>query len=219
MKKGDIIIGLVLLSIGIFLSIEYTRNIFISFNARYKLIGGFLKFFVLASIGDLIGGRIKNKKWSIPLGFLKKAIIWGLIGMVIVLIFGIYSSGVTYLMLNEILPFDGSKLAHAFFVSLIMNLTFAPTMMAFHRITDKVIDLKTLKEYHNLASTVKSIDWSQFVSFVILITIPFFWIPAHTITFLLPEEYQVLFASILGICLGMILGISKRKSLKNNNAF
>ncbi|WP_321415721.1 Mpv17/PMP22 family protein [uncultured Desulfobacter sp.] len=44
-------------------------------------------------------------------------------------------------------------------------------------------------------------------------TLPFFWIPAHTITFLLPPDFQVLFAAILGIVLGIILavaGLSKK---------
>lgn len=42
----------------------------------------------------------------------------------------------------------------------------------------------------------------------------FFWIPAHTITFLLPPDYQVLFAALLGIALGTILAIAGMK--KNN---
>ncbi|MCX7905011.1 MAG: Mpv17/PMP22 family protein, partial [Caloramator sp.] len=50
-----------------------------------------------------------------------------------------------------------------------------------------------------------------FISFVVLKTIPFFWIPAHTITFLLPSEYRVLMASFLSIALGAILSLAKRK--------
>jgi hypothetical protein len=39
-------------------------------------------------------------------------------------------------------------------------------------------------------------------------TIPFFWIPAHTITFLLPADFRILFAAILGVALGIILAIA-----------
>jgi hypothetical protein len=39
-------------------------------------------------------------------------------------------------------------------------------------------------------------------------TIPLFWIPAHTITFLLDPDYQVLFAAFLGIMLGAILAVA-----------
>ena len=78
-----------------------------------------------------------------------------------------------------------------------MNLSFAPTMMAFHRITDTFIDLKVGNEGEKvtLGQVVKKIDWDGFVSFVLVKTIPIFWIPAHTITFLLPPEYRVLMAT------------------------
>jgi hypothetical protein len=42
-------------------------------------------------------------------------------------------------------------------------------------------------------------------------TIPFFWYPAHTVTFLLPSEQRVLFAALLGIALGVLLALSSKK--------
>jgi hypothetical protein len=42
-------------------------------------------------------------------------------------------------------------------------------------------------------------------------TIPLFWYPAHTITFLLPAEQRVLFAALLGIVLGVLLAVSTKK--------
>ena len=33
----------------------------------------------------------------------------------------------------------------------------------------------------------------------------FFWVPAHTVTFLLPPAFRVLFAALLGAVLGLIL--------------
>ena len=57
-------------------------------------------------------------------------------------------------------------------------------------------------------------NWSVQWNFVFKKTIPFFWIPAHTITFLLPVQYQVLFAAILGIVLGVLLAIASLKSEK-----
>ena len=55
------------------------------------------------------------------------------------------------------------------------------------------------------------IDWQGFIGFVVLKTVPFFWIPAHTVTFLLPPEYRVLVAASLSIALGAILAYAKRK--------
>ena len=43
-------------------------------------------------------------------------------------------------------------------------------------------------------------------------TIPFFWVPAHTITFMLPPEYQIVMAAYLSVALGIILGIMPKKS-------
>ena len=55
------------------------------------------------------------------------------------------------------------------------------------------------------------INWNVQWNFVFKKTIPFFWIPAHTITFLLPEDYQVAFAALLGIALGVILSFAAIK--------
>ncbi|MCK7530557.1 MAG: Mpv17/PMP22 family protein [Marinilabiliales bacterium] len=43
-------------------------------------------------------------------------------------------------------------------------------------------------------------------------TIPFFWIPAQTITFLLPPEFQILFAALLSTVLGVILACRSAKA-------
>jgi hypothetical protein len=48
--------------------------------------------------------------------------------------------------------------------------------------------------------------------FVFKKTIPLFWYPAHTLTFLLPAEYRILFAALLGIVLGVLLSVASLKS-------
>ncbi len=48
-----------------------------------------------------------------------------------------------------------------------------------------------------LKAVTDKIDWYGFMSFIVFKTIPLFWIPAHTITFLLPGEYRVLMAALL----------------------
>ncbi|MEL7566328.1 MAG: Mpv17/PMP22 family protein, partial [Dehalobacterium sp.] len=101
------------------------------------------------------------------------------------------------------------------FTSLIMNTTFGPVMMVFHRFTDTYIALKYSEKVglQGLDQVMKNIEWSKFFNFVILRTIPFFWIPAHTITFLVPPEYRVLLAAFLSIALGVILSFKKRNKL------
>lgn len=39
-----------------------------------------------------------------------------------------------------------------------------------------------------------------------------FWIPAHTGTFMLPPQYRIITAALLSIALGTILGTAKKLS-------
>lgn len=213
MKKKDLLWGLALFSVIIFLVNPSTHQIFIKYNAAHPYIAGFIKFALLATLGDLLAARIVNKNWKKPSGLFFRMIIWGFLGMVIVLIFSIFAQGVAAALKNGLLPGGSSALAFAFFTSAIMNLTFAPTMMAFHRFTDTYADLKFGEGSSSISTAVivDTIDWKGFVSFVLFKTVPLFWIPAHTITFLLPVEYRVLAAAFLSIALGAILSFAKRQ--------
>ena len=213
LKKGDFIWTAALIGIIAFLVYPDTNKMFIGFTTNYPYIAGFLKFAILATMGDLLAYRVVTSEWKIRKGFLFRAFIWGFLGVVIVLIFDIFRSGVPAAMENGLLPFAGNTLATAFFTSVIINLSFAPSMMGFHRITDTFADLRFIEKQKNLKlkTVVKKVDWDNFVSFVVFITIPGFWIPAHTITFSLPKEYQVLMAAFLSIALGAILSFAKAK--------
>ncbi len=209
--KKDHIISIIVLLITVLLIFVVTRDFFLSFATSYSLVAGFIKFFVLATIGDFIGLRIRINKWKKPDYIFAKAIVWGIIGVVIVLMFGIFSSGVEYLQSVDILPFEGSVIAFALFTSILINITFAPTMMAFHRISDTYLNMRVDNKEVSLKEVIDEIKWSQFFSFIVLKTIPLFWIPAQTITFLLPSEYRIIFAAMLGIFLGLILGLFKNE--------
>ena len=204
-KKNDKLVSLGVLLLTVIFVFVFTRNFFLSFVSDSPVLAGFMKFFFLASIGDFIGLRLKSGYWKIPKKILLKAIVWGLIGSVIVMIFGIFSNGIIYLQNTGILPFKDVLFVTAFLTSLFMNVIFAPTMMTFHRVTDTYLDGSG-----SIENAVKTIDWVSFYKVVLLKTIPFFWIPAHTITFLLPAEYQVIFAAILGIALGLLLSLFKK---------
>jgi hypothetical protein len=143
--------------------------------------------------------------------------------MAFVIAFDLFAGGVVSSMKKGLLPtISGNSfsanLLFAFFTSTFMNCIFGPTFMAFHRITDTFIDLgegKLNKIFKvKLSAVVKKIDWFGYVDFVVLKTIPLFWIPAHTITFMLSPEYRVLMAAFLSIALGGILAFSKRNTSK-----
>jgi hypothetical protein len=213
LKKGDFFWLVSLAAFIAILVVPATHKMFVRFTTEYAYMGGFIKFFILATMGELLAIRIVTREWNIPKGLPYRAFVWGFLGIVIVLIFNVFATGIAGALANGFLPGGNSKFAFAFFVSFTMNLSFAPTMMAFHRITDTFIDLKyeNKKGKVTLSDVVKRIDWDDFISFVLVKTIPIFWIPAHTITFLLPSEYRVLSAAFLSIALGAILAFAKKK--------
>ncbi len=215
MKKGTILTIMWILTIalcGAILVIPATREVFLSATKAHAYLMGFVKFGILATMGELLAIRIASGSWSAPKGLQWRSLIWGLIGMLITLIFQIFSGGVTFAMQGGYLPGGDNKFLFAFFVGAIMNLTFAPTFMAAHRFTDTWLDLH-YEGKHNIRiiDVTSKIDWNGFVSFVVIKTIPFFWIPAHTITFLLAPEYRVVAAAFLSIALGGILSFAKKK--------
>ncbi len=220
MKKGDLIWGGGLLAVIAFLTLPATHNIFVTNSANHPLIMAFIKFFVLGTMGEVLGGRIVAGDWKKPTGLFWRAVVWGFLGIIIAMAFTIFSTGVHALISKGLLPMltegsMGAKILTAFFISAFMNAIFAPPMMGFHKITDTYIDLADGKLGNmskvKLSEVVDAIDFQGLVGFVFFKTIPFFWIPAHTITFLLPPVYRVLMAAFLGIALGAILGFAKKK--------
>ncbi|MTI67916.1 MAG: Mpv17/PMP22 family protein [Firmicutes bacterium] len=216
MRKGDFIWGLLLLLFGFILIFPATHNVFISLTTNHPYLMGFVKLSILATMGELLAIRIGAGKWKKPSGIVYRAIIWGFFGMVFAIMFPLFAGGVNASIDAGLLPGKNSNLLFAFFTSALMNLTFAPTFMGFHRITDAYIDLSD-KENSNvtLKKALNNIDWEGFVSFVVIKTIPLFWIPAHTVTFLLPPEYRVLMAAFLSIALGAILASASKKKVNN----
>jgi hypothetical protein len=108
------------------------------------------------------------------------------------------------------------KFVVALAISVMMNTFFAPVFMTFHKITDTHIaenggSVKALFRPIDMRRHMMELNWDRQWSFIFKKTIPLFWYPAHTITFMLPGELRVLFAALLGVALGVILAIGARK--------
>lgn len=223
MKKQDFIWLLVIGVITSIFIIPFTRVRYETFNQQFPYLLGFLKTSVLAFMGELLASRIQNKRYFFGTGHVLKWFVWGLLGMIFVLIFKVYASGVMTAQTLGLLPSMSetsfiSSLLTAFLISLTMNLSFAPSFMILHRITDGFINQSEGKIKRifkvKLSKVIDLIDWQRFFHVIVLKSIPFFWIPAHTITFLLPENYRVLMAAYLSIALGIILSIKKSKKIE-----
>ena len=187
------------------------------------MVTSFLKFAVLATFGEVIGLRIRTGNYiQKGFGLIPRAIVWGVLGLTIKLAFVIFGAGtpafLSYLGLKDAATAMQSaltpmKVLVAFSISATMNIIYAPIMMTFHKITDTHIvnNGGTIAGFFRpikFGEIVTNLNWNVQWNFVFKKTIPFFWIPAHTITFLLPPEFQVLFAAILGIVLGVLLALA-----------
>lgn len=227
MKKSDFLFVLILLAFfAPFFISDKIYNFYNAFNAEHGMMMSFVKFAILATLGESIGLRIKTGHYNNKgFGLLPRAIVWGLLGITIKLAFVIFATGtpqfLKYLGVENAVEamksnFSNTKLLVAFSISLLMNVIYAPIMMTLHKITDTHIlshsgKVSSLFERIPFAKILKELNWDVQWNFVFKKTIPFFWIPAHTITFLLPPDFQVLFAAILGIFLGIILSVASMK--------
>ena len=203
-----------ILSFVVILVIPTTRTWFGEISSKYAYLMGFIKFALLATAGELIASYIISVNKTVPCKIVWRFIIWGLIGVWITFMMKVYSNAVVSMMSTGVLVGGNSNFLRALFTSVLMNTSFGPTFMAVHKCTDKMLELKANGEKATLSAIVKGIDWGNFASFTILKTVPFFWIPAHTITFLLPSQYQVIMAATLSIALGVFLSFGNRKKAK-----
>lgn len=224
LKKQDLyFIGVLLILFLPFIFNNSLLKAYENFNHEHGLITSFIKFSILATIGELLGLRIRTGSYiQKGFGIIPRMFVWGLIGVTVKVSFIIFSigtpafleyaglKGATEALLGKI---SAEKVIVAFCTSVALNIIYAPVMMTFHKITDMHIlsydgQLKALVSPIQFKKIFVNLNWSVQWNFVFKKTIPLFWIPAHTITFLLDPDYQVLFAAFLGIMLGAILAVA-----------
>lgn len=216
MKKTDPIAVLFILAVTTLFVHPYTYGVYSEWYAAAPALLSFLKFAVLATFGEMLVARLQKGRYLPPkFGLLPKAVVWGILGVAIWLAFGIFSRGVTATLFPRLIrPDFGMRLLNAFAISFFMNIIFAPVMMLTHHLTDMYIERNKgrfpLRNFR-LQPLLEGINWNKMWGFVFRKTIPLFWIQAHTVTFLLPEEIRVLFAVILSVVLGLLLTVDVLK--------
>ncbi len=226
MKTSDLVFaGIFILIFAPFFLFSEAYTWFKTMTAEYGLWMSFIKFAILATLGECLGLRIKTGRYFYAgFGVLPRAMVWGFLGLFIFIAFMVFKTGIPVFV--EAMGLDGAvlsmkgdftttKLLTSFAISFFLNLIFAPPMMTFHKITDTHIEknggkVTSLLKCIKMGEIMQGINWNVQWGFVFKRTIPFFWIPAHTITFLLPAEFQVLFAALLGVALGVILAVASQ---------
>ncbi|CAK7019559.1 MAG: hypothetical protein DELT_02356 [Desulfovibrio sp.] len=219
-------------SLGIIAAFAFVPGLMEAFVAATKghpYLTSFVKFAVLATFGECLGLRVVTGVYNKPgFGVLPRAFVWGVLGMGIKAAFTIFSNGAPAFLAELGLPLSvetlrtgsfGGKLVVAFAISASMNLIFAPVFMTLHKITDRHIGDTggTLARFFTpipMVRILRETNWDVMWNFVFKKTIPFFWIPAHTATFLLPSYLQMLVAALLGVALGLILAFASAKAPK-----
>lgn len=224
MKPSDIKAILVSVAVlGFFCFAPGAMDGFIAATNGNPYLMSFVKFAVLATFGESLGLRVSTGVYNRPgFGLLPKALVWGLLGLGIKMAFTIFVLGAPGVLAELGLPVSqatiktGSwpwRLLTALFISVTINFIFAPIFMTLHKVTDSHIAATggTLRGFCSpipMGRILQEINWKVMWGFVFKKTLPLFWVPCHTITFLLPPHFQVVFAAMLGVVLGLILAVA-----------
>lgn len=161
------------------------------------IISAMIQFAILGTFGEVISKWVMNKNFKYPFdlaGTLWKMVVWAILAIGIKYAFKGFTGYVEYLESHAFLP-ALSKFGKAFAISAFMNMQFGITLVLLHRALDN-LPLKH-KNWNNLHKGIFSLVW--------------FWIPAHTVTFMLPELYRIGLAALWSLVLGLILGMFNRK--------
>ncbi len=171
-------------------------NWYVSTVGNYPFQAAFIQFALLGMGGDWIASAVTGKKIRYTVfQFAKKMLGWGILGLIIKIGFtGMH--GFTLAVYQKLHITSTSVLLFAFVKSAFTNTFFGPQMMLFHRWEDNL--LQGTRGYKGMDTAIKTLFW--------------FWIPAHTLTFSIPNhDVQIGLAAAWSLVLGLILGIASRK--------
>ena len=90
---------------------------------------------------------------------------------------------------------ESNLVLKAFCLSFLTNAMFGPLLMFLHRSSDNII--AGTRGYRGIDRSLATLAW--------------FWVPAHTVTFSLPIDFQIGLAALWSVALGLIMGFTKRR--------
>ncbi len=187
-------------------------NNFGTVTNAYPYVMGFIKFAMLAMFGEMLKARLKTGSWYVDL-FPVRVIIWGIFGLIMTLAFGLFAGGINSLMGtplwfgSKFSDSFGNKLIFAVSTSFWMNMIFAYPMMLAHEWCNAVLAKRSFVGGEEFLSGLNKHVWGSFIPKTII----YFWLPAHTVTFLLPPGFRVLMGAVLSVALGFFITIRSVK--------
>jgi len=172
-------------------------NLYVNWVRTMPIISAMVQFAILGTFGEVISRWIRSKSFRYPFTFaltLWKMVVWAILAIGIKYAFKGFTGFVEFLEAHAMLP-QLSVFAKAFAISAFMNLQFGLTLVLAHRALDNLPEKQ--KSWKNIHKSIFSLVW--------------FWIPAHTVTFMLPELYRIGLAALWSVVLGVILGFFSAK--------
>jgi len=174
---------------------------YINFVQTYPYLSAMVQFAVLGTLGDCIAKCLTAKSLRWPFSLKEtfwKPVEWAILAVFIKFAFIGFNGFVDALAHKGLLP-DSVNVVGSFMravsISVSMNLQFGFLLVILHRILDYLPFGKA--NYNNINKGFYSLIW--------------FWIPAHTLTFMQPPDYQIGLAAVWSLALGLILGLFNKK--------
>jgi len=175
-------------------------SFYIDFVTEYPLGSAMLQFAILGTLGDVFSKWMQRgaiySPYKLNVLFLKM-LEWALLAITIKYAFIGFQGFVDSLVSHHFLP-ELNLFSNALLISVTMNLQFGLLLVILHRFLDNLIAKQN--NWKNIEKGMFSLVW--------------FWIPAHTITFMLDKPFQIGLAAIWSVVLGFILGYYNRENLK-----
>jgi hypothetical protein len=167
-------------------------NSYVELVKAYPIYSAMIQFAVLGTFGDIISKWMQQGNvfmpYKVSILFLKM-LEWAFLAITIKYAFVGFHGFVDSLVSHQLVPELG-LFGTAFTVSVTMNLQFGLLLVILHRFLDNLIAQQN--NWINIDKGMWSLIW--------------FWIPAHTITFMLDKPYQIGLAAVWSVVLGLILG-------------
>lgn len=169
---------------------------YINFVIANPILSAVIQFSILGTLGEMISKWIVKKRIYFPFSFgifIWKMVVWAILAVCIKYAFTGMKGFVNALVEHDLLPnvFENNRYIRAFGLSFLTNIQFGLLLVIFHRILDNIV--LTQKNWKGLDKAMLSLLW--------------FWVPAHTVTFSLPKDYQIGLAALWSVVLGIILGL------------
>ncbi len=172
-------------------------TLYVYYVTTHPIITSMIQFAILGTLGEVVSKWVVRKNFKYPFSFgitIWKMIVWSILAVGIKYAFRGYIGFVDSLSEHGYLP-ELTGFKRAFCISAIMNLQFGLLLVLLHRVLDNIPE--KVKNWKNLDKGFYSLLW--------------FWIPAHTLTFMLPDTYRIGLAAVWSVFLGLILGMFNRR--------